>query len=84
MFQIGSNATRVGLVTYNDHVELQFHLSRYMDKDRLLWAIDNVREGHGYSTATDLALQYMRTFLFTQKVSWFTGLPGSCLLITLT
>ncbi|XP_025090798.1 cartilage matrix protein-like isoform X1 [Pomacea canaliculata] len=82
MFQIGSNATRVGLVTYNDHVELQFHLSRYMDKDRLLWAIDNVREGHGYSTATDLALQYMRTFLFTQKGGGREGVAKVGIVIT--
>ncbi|XP_076435209.1 matrilin-1-like [Babylonia areolata] len=67
MFQIGENATRVGLVTFNDQVDLQFNLKRYHQKEHLLQAIENVRETHGYSTATDLALKYTRTHLFKPR-----------------
>ena len=74
MFQIGENATRVGVVTYNDHISLQFNLKRYFKKPELLRAIRNVQESHGYTTATDLALKYTRTYLFKPKVSDdFTG-----------
>ena len=71
MFQIGENTTRVGLVTFNDHVNLQFNLKRYHRKSNLLRAIRNIRESNGYSTATDLALKYTRTYLFKLKVREF-------------
>lgn len=82
MFQIGENATRVGLVTYNDHVDMQFNLKRYYEKDQLLYAIRNVNEGHGYTTATDLALKYARTVLFQEKGGGRDGVAKIAVVIT--
>ena len=72
MFKVGENWTRVGLVTFNEKVTLQFNLTRYFQKEHILNAIDRIEEGYGYATATDMALSYARDYLFEEKVSFIT------------
>lgn len=82
MFQIGPNATRVGLVTYNDNIDLQFNLKRYLNRDSLMRAIRNVKESQGYSTATDLAIKYARTYMFLKKGGGRPGVSKVVVVIT--
>ncbi|KAL8615176.1 hypothetical protein ACOMHN_064308 [Nucella lapillus] len=82
MFQIGPNATRVGLLTYNDHVNLHFNLKRYDRKRNLLRAIRRVQQDSGYVTATDLAIKFARTYLFKSKGGGRQGVVKIIIVIT--
>ncbi|BFZ04509.1 hypothetical protein BsWGS_07548 [Bradybaena similaris] len=82
MFEIGENATQVGLVTFNDDVQLQFYLNEYRNKERLQRAIRLVRQTYGYSTATDQALKFLRTRFFQKGHGSRKGVPQIAIVIT--
>uniref|UniRef100_A0A0B7B3Q2 VWFA domain-containing protein n=1 Tax=Arion vulgaris TaxID=1028688 RepID=A0A0B7B3Q2_9EUPU len=82
MFEIGETATQVGLATFNDDVQLQFYLNEYRDKNRLIKAIGLVQQTHGASTATDLALKFLRIRLFHSRYGARPGVPHIAIVIT--
>lgn len=60
MFDIGTNTTRVGVLTYNTDVVEEIGLEDFSNKGDLLTAISNIRQRGGYNTHTFEAIRFMR------------------------
>lgn len=60
MFDIGTNTTRVGVLTYNTDVVEEIGLEDFSNKGDLLNAISNIRQRGGYNTHTFEAIRFMR------------------------
>lgn len=67
MFEIADNVTRVGVTTFSSHVHGEIYLDDYFDKDDLTTAVSRIRQRHGFSTNTGLALWHMRRRMFAEK-----------------
>ena len=68
MLDVGraSFQTRVGVVTYSDAVNHQFHLKDHLTRKSLARAIDHIPYIHG-NTNTHHAMNYMVDTMFTRK-----------------
>ena len=75
---IGPHADRVGLVTYNTDVKVEFGLTKYTSKAALIRAIHRVKFSEGI-TATGDALRKARTAVLSQARP---GVPKIVILIT--
>ena len=64
MFEIGRNATRVGITMFSTGVEPKIALDDYDDSYTLMEAIGNITQSDGYDTYTDKAIRYMRVEMF--------------------
>ena len=60
VFDINTDHTRVGLITFSDSPILQFNLSAYADVDNLSVAIDKVTYSQG---GTDTGLRFKHHFI---------------------
>ena len=76
--RIGSNADRVGLVTYNTDAKVEFGLTKYTSKAALIRAIHRVKFSEGI-TATGDALRLARTRVLSHVRR---GVPKIVILIT--
>lgn len=71
-FEIGPQATQVGIVTFSSYPNFFFPLNRYQDKTSLLNAVSNLAY-RGGSTNTGGALHQARTQLLTEANGMRTG-----------
>ena len=65
VFDVGSNLTRVGLITFNQYPTLQFELGKYNTSIALQAAIDGIVYSQG-GTNTGRHKYFLRSFLFQE------------------
>ena len=67
-FHINPNITRVGVLTFGDHSEVQFRLSDYETENEVMEAVHKINQSNG-DTNTASALLTMTTDIFADKYS---------------
>uniref|UniRef100_A0A8C6TBG9 VWFA domain-containing protein n=1 Tax=Neogobius melanostomus TaxID=47308 RepID=A0A8C6TBG9_9GOBI len=81
---IDDGKDRVAVVQYTDTPTVQFHLSSYKNKSKLLSAIDKLRHQGGSEVNTGAAMRFTRLMVFTS--SWgsrrLEGVPQILVLLT--
>ena len=65
-FDISANQSRVGVLTFSNAANFQFHLNKYFDKAAVVNAIKSIKYPRG-GTATAAALDLARTQGFVEK-----------------
>jgi len=80
-FPIGSTETRVGMVTYNNDVNIKFYLNTYTEKQDVLRAITEF-EYEGVGTQTGKALIQTTANMFRSETGHRDGVPSVTILIT--
>jgi hypothetical protein len=65
-FNIGPDATQVGLATFSTHARAQFYLNQYRDKQELQDAISAISYEYG-NTNTAAGLKLVRSGFFAQR-----------------
>jgi len=80
-FPIDRNLTQVGLLKFNEEVEVVFHLDTYGDRASLLSAINRV-DINGGETNIAAALRTARTVMFNESNGARPGVPKILILVT--
>ena len=60
LFHVGQRWMQVGVLTFADDPQVQFHLNYYRSKVDVEAAVENIRHDGGYHTNTAEALRYER------------------------
>ncbi|KAK3591355.1 hypothetical protein CHS0354_040316 [Potamilus streckersoni] len=80
-FDIGPNATQIGVVTFSTSVKNEFDMNRFHDKASLLNAIHNISYISG-STNTDKAIHYIMNHSFTKPAGERDHVPNILIVMT--
>jgi len=80
-FPIGATETRVGMVTYNNDVNIKFYLNTHTEKEDILRAITEF-EYEGVGTQTGKALIQTTANMFRSETGHRDGVPSVTILIT--
>ncbi|MEQ2191313.1 hypothetical protein XENOCAPTIV_026362 [Xenoophorus captivus] len=80
-FRIGPQYVRLGVVKYADSPNMEFDLTRYVDKDTLKKAVEEIQQLGG-GTETGKALEFMGPLFTTAKTSRGHKVPGYLVVIT--
>jgi len=80
-FPIGATETRVGMVTYNNDVNIKFYLNTHTQKEDILRAITEF-EYEGVGTQTGKALIQTTANMFRSETGHRDGVPSVTILIT--
>ena len=67
MFQIDTNTTRIGIVTYASSVQEEFYLDEFLSKHGVMSAIDRIGQMRGFATHTNRAIRIMRQKMFAKE-----------------
>ena len=67
MFQIDTNTTRIGIVTYASSVQEEFYLDEFLSKHGVMAAIDRIGQMRGFATHKNRAIRIMRQKMFAKE-----------------
>ncbi|CAH1792489.1 unnamed protein product [Owenia fusiformis] len=83
-FEIGPEATQVGLLTFSESVKREFWLNEFLDKSALVKKVSSLRQSdtEGSSTQTHLGLDYMTNQLMTSAHGLRDGVPHIVIVLT--
>ncbi|KAK6175185.1 hypothetical protein SNE40_013700 [Patella caerulea] len=81
-FDIGTDKTRIGVVTFSVGYQNEFLLNSYSDKDLVIAAIKNITFTAGDQTDTGLGLRYARDTIFNPANGARPNLPQIAIVIT--
>lgn len=81
-FRISESANRVAVIEYSDDPTIAITLADYTNSDRLKEAVDRIQPSRGEDVATDKALRFVASDVYTSERGSRVGVPKVVLVLT--
>ena len=81
-FDISESSSRVAVVEYSDEPMIKIALNDYMNPEQLKEEVDRIQPSRGEEVATDRALRFVASDVYTSKQGSRVGVPKVVIVLT--